>query len=53
MESTSAERQTHPNDKPHIIIRNNERVTCMLIDTAFSEDRCDQESSREDSKTLQ
>jgi len=55
MESTGAERQnrTIPNNKPCIIIRNNERGTCMLINVAISGDRCDQDSSREDSKTLQ
>jgi len=53
MESTSAERQNHSNNKPHFIIRNNERGTCKLIDIAISGDRCDLESSREDFKTLQ
>ena len=34
--------QTHrtiPNNKPHIIIRDNEKRTCMLIDVAISGDR--------------
>jgi hypothetical protein len=57
VESTIADRQTDrqtdrtiPNNKPHIVIRNNERGTCMLIDVAISGGRCDQERSREDSK---
>ena len=36
---------TFPNNKPDIIIRNNEKGTCMLIDVAISGYR-----SREDSK---
>jgi hypothetical protein len=47
------EDRTIANNKPHTIIRNNERGTCMLIDVAISGDRYDQDSSREDSKTLQ
>ena len=31
--------RTIPNNKPDIIIRNNERGTCMLIDVAISGDR--------------
>ena len=31
--------RTIPNNKPDIIIRDNEKVTCMLIDVAISEDR--------------
>jgi len=30
---------TIPNNKPHIIIRDNEKETCMLIDVAISGDR--------------
>ena len=30
---------TIPNNKPDIIIRDNEKVTCMLIDVAISGDR--------------
>jgi hypothetical protein len=33
--------RTIPNNKPDIIIRNNEKGTCMLIDVAISGDRCD------------
>jgi hypothetical protein len=39
VESTSAGRQNHPNNKPDIIIRDNEKRTCMLIDVAISGDR--------------
>ena len=38
MESESTDR-TIPNNKPHIIIRDNEKGTCMLIDVAISGDR--------------
>jgi len=31
--------RTIPNNKPDIIIRDNEKGTCMLIDVAISEDR--------------
>ena len=31
--------RTIPNNKPHIIIRDNEAGTCMLIDVAISGDR--------------
>ena len=31
--------RTIPNNKPDIIIRGNEKVTCMLIDVAISGDR--------------
>ena len=31
--------RTKPNNKPDIIIRDNEKVTCMLIDIAISGDR--------------
>jgi len=31
--------RTVPNNKPDIIIRDNEKRTCMLIDVAISEDR--------------
>ena len=31
--------RTIPNNKPDIIIRDNEKVTCMLIDVAISGDR--------------
>jgi hypothetical protein len=31
--------RTIPNNKPHIIIRDNEKGTCMLIDVAISGDR--------------
>jgi hypothetical protein len=31
--------RTIPNNKPDIIIRGNERGTCMVIDVAISEDR--------------
>ena len=30
--------RTIPNNKPHIIIRDNERRTCILIDVAISAD---------------
>jgi hypothetical protein len=39
MESTSANRQNLPNNKPDIIIRDNEKGTCMLIDVAIPGDR--------------
>jgi hypothetical protein len=42
VESTSADRQTDrtiPNNKPDIIIRDNEKGTCMLIDVAIPGDR--------------
>jgi len=41
MESTSANNRTIPNNKPDIIICDNENRTCMLIDVAVSGDRCD------------
>ena len=31
--------RTIPNNKPYIIIRDNEKGTCMLIDVAISGDR--------------
>jgi len=31
--------RTIPNNKPNIIIRDNEKRTCMLIDVAISGDR--------------
>jgi hypothetical protein len=31
--------RTNPNNKPDIIIRGNEKKTCMLIDVAISGDR--------------
>jgi hypothetical protein len=31
--------RTIPNNKPDIIIRDNEKGTCMLIDVAIPEDR--------------
>jgi hypothetical protein len=31
--------RTIPNNKPHIIIRDNEKRICMLIDVAISGDR--------------
>jgi hypothetical protein len=31
--------RTIPNNKPDVIIRDNEKGTCMLIDVAISEDR--------------
>ena len=31
--------RTIPNNKPDLIIRNNEKGTCMLIDVAISGDR--------------
>ena len=41
MESTSTVQidRTIPNNKPDIIIRDNEKGTCMLIDVAISGDR--------------
>jgi hypothetical protein len=42
VESTRADRQTDttiPNNKPYIIIRDNENRTCMLIDVAIPGDR--------------
>jgi hypothetical protein len=41
VESTSANCRTIPNNKPDIIIRDNEKGTCtsMLIDVAISGDR--------------
>ena len=38
MESKSADKAI-PNNKPDIIIRDNEKRTCMLIDVAISGDR--------------
>jgi len=31
--------RTIPNNKPYVIIRDNEKGTCMLIDVAISRDR--------------
>ena len=43
--------RTIPNNKPHIIIRNNEKGTYMLIDVAISGDRnVIKKRSREDFK---
>ena len=42
--------RTIPNNKPDIIIRDNEKRTCMLIDAAISGDRNVIKISREDSK---
>jgi len=43
--------RTIPNNKPDIIIRDNENGTCMLIDVAISGDRnVIKKRSREDSK---
>jgi hypothetical protein len=39
MNSKSANRQNHPNNKPHIIIRDNEKGTCLLMDVAITGDR--------------
>jgi hypothetical protein len=39
VESTNVNRQNHPNSKPDIIIRDNEKRTCMLIDAAIAGDR--------------
>jgi hypothetical protein len=39
MESTSANHRTIPNNKPDIIIRDNKKGTCMLIDAAIPRDR--------------
>jgi hypothetical protein len=39
MESTSANRKSIPNNKPGILIRDNETGTCIVIDVAISEDR--------------
>jgi len=41
VESTSTVQtdRTLPNNKPDIIIRDNEKGTCMLIDVAMSRDR--------------
>jgi hypothetical protein len=33
--------RTIPNNKPDIIIRDNEKGTCMLIDVAILGDKCD------------
>jgi energy-converting hydrogenase Eha subunit H len=41
--------RTIPNNKPDIIIRDNEKRTCMLIDAAISGDR--DERWQENSKT--
>jgi hypothetical protein len=38
MESTGANRQNHPNSKPDIVIRDNEKGTRMLIDVAIPGD---------------
>ena len=43
--------RTIPNNKPDIIIRDNEKGTCMLIDVAISGDRnVIKKARREDSK---
>jgi len=42
--------RTIPNNKPDIIICDNEKGTCMLIDSAISGDRNVIKKSREDSK---
>ena len=43
--------RTNPNNKPDIIIHDNEKGTCMLIDVAISGDRnVIKKRSREDSK---
>jgi len=42
--------RTIPNNKPNIIIRDNEKGTCMLIGVAISGDRNVIKKSREDSK---
>jgi len=43
--------RTIPNNKPDIIIRDNEKGTCMLLDVAISGDRnVIKKRSREDSK---
>ena len=42
--------RTIPNNKPDIIIRDNEKGTCMLIDVAISGDRNVINRSREDFK---
>ena len=43
--------RTSPNNKPDIIIRDNEKRTCMLIDVAISGDRnMIKKRSRENSK---
>jgi hypothetical protein len=39
MESTSANWQNHPNNKPDIIISGNEKGACMLTDVAIPGDR--------------
>jgi hypothetical protein len=39
VESTSANRQNHPNNKPDIIIRDSEKGTCMPTDVAIPGDR--------------
>jgi hypothetical protein len=39
MELTSASRQNHPQQKADIIIQDNEKGTCMLIDVAMPGDR--------------
>ena len=39
MESTNTNKRTIPNNKPDIIICDNEKGTCILIDVAISGDR--------------
>jgi hypothetical protein len=39
LESNSAHRQNHPNNKPDITIRDYGKGTCVLIDVAISGDR--------------
>ena len=44
--------RTIPNNEPYIIIPDNEKGTYMLVDAAITEDIHDQETSREDSKSM-
>jgi hypothetical protein len=39
MESTIANWKSIPNNKPDIIVRDNETGTCIVLDVAISEDR--------------
>jgi hypothetical protein len=51
VESTNTNRQNYPDNKPDIIIRDNEKGTCMLIDVAILGDRnVIKKRSGEDSK---
>jgi len=45
--------RTIPNNKPDIIIRDNEKGTCMLIDVVISGDRNVIKKEAENIKTLQ